>query len=55
MEALDLIGGGYITQASWDEFQKIYQNYSRPAMKKARGYSFLSNKSSSGVPRIGIG
>lgn len=36
-DALDLIGGGDITQLPWDDIKKICQNYSRAAVKKGRG------------------
>ena len=37
LEALDLMASGDVYQASWDDFKKICQNYSRSTMKKGQG------------------
>ena len=34
LEALDLMAGGDVYQASWDDLKKICQNYSRSTMNK---------------------
>ena len=34
LEALDLMAGGDVYQAQWDNLKKICQNYSRSTMKK---------------------
>jgi hypothetical protein len=52
---LDLIGGGDITQVSWDDIKKICLNYSRAIVKKGRGYQATVGKSSAnGVSRMDI-
>lgn len=53
--ALDLIGGGDITQVPWEDIQKICLNYSCAIVKKGRGYQATVGKSSAnGVSRMEI-
>ena len=37
LEVLDLMAGGDVYQASWDDLKTVCQNYSRSTMKKGRG------------------
>lgn len=54
MAALDLTGGGDIIQANWGDVKNIYQNYSRAAHKKTRGYTPSIKKTTSWVSRMEI-
>ena len=54
-EALDLMAGGDVYQASWDDLKKIYQNYSRSTMKKGRGPHSIATKGiSQGITKLEI-
>lgn len=52
IDALNLMGGGDITQETWNDIQQLCKNYSRVALKSPRGYKYTPNKSNFGVSRI---
>ena len=53
LEALNLMTGGDVYQASWDYLKKIYQNYSRLTMKKDRGpHSIVTKGISQGISKL---
>ena len=55
LEALDLMAGSDVYQASWDDLKKIYQNYSRSTMKKGRGSRSIATKGiSQGITKLEI-
>ena len=55
LEALDLMAGGDVYQASWDDLKKICQNYSRSTMKKGRQpHSIVTKGISQGISKLEI-
>ena len=55
LEALDLMAGGDVYQASWDDLKKICQNYSRSTMKKGQGpHSIVTKGISQGISKLKI-
>ncbi len=55
LEALDLMAGGDVYQAQWDDLKKICQNYSRSTMKKGRGpRSTVTKGISQGISKLEI-
>ena len=55
LEALDLMVGGDVYQASWNDLKKICQNYSRSTMKKGyRPRSIVTKGISQGISKLEI-
>ena len=55
LEALDLMAGDDVYQASWYDLKKICQNYSRSTMKKVRGpCSTVTKGISQGISKLEI-
>ena len=55
LEALELMIGSDVYQASWDDLKIIFQNYSRSTMKKGWGPRSIATKGiSQGITKLEI-